>query len=94
LIFMLLWWRYHLECDVQTDFWLPMDGAAVCRTYRMVWWVCDLANYFSHPSLVIYWFPTPPKQLKLVLLQTGERLLCTNSKAPGPAANRWETTLY
>jgi hypothetical protein len=33
-----------------------------------------LQKYFSHPSLVIYFFPTPPVKLKLGL-QIGERLL-------------------
>jgi hypothetical protein len=34
--------------------------------------VCDPAEYFSHPSLVIYFFPTPPIKLKLGLQTGGE----------------------
>jgi hypothetical protein len=36
-----------------------------------------LQKYFSHPSLVIYFFATPPLQLKLKL-QIGRRLLIAN----------------
>jgi hypothetical protein len=40
-----------------------------------------LQKYFSHPSLVIYFFPTSPIRLKLGL-QTGGRLLIATP--PGP----------
>jgi hypothetical protein len=39
--------------------------------------VRNLANYFLHPSLVIYFFATPAIKLKLGL-QIGGRLLITN----------------
>jgi hypothetical protein len=39
-----------------------------------------LQKYFSHPSLVIYFFATPPMKLKLGQ-QKGWRL--TNRKSPG-----------
>jgi len=39
--------------------------------------VCDRAKYFSHPSLVMYSFATPPIKLKLGQ-QTGGGLLITN----------------
>ncbi len=42
-----------------------------------------LPNYFSHPSLVIYFSPTPPIKVRLGL-QRGGRLLNSNSKPPWP----------
>ncbi len=39
--------------------------------------VCNPAKYFSHPSVVIYFFPTPPIKLKLGL-QMGASLLIAN----------------
>jgi hypothetical protein len=38
-------------------------------------------KYFSHPSLVIYFFATPPIKLKL---WTANRSGITNNKPPGP----------
>jgi hypothetical protein len=35
----------------------------------------DPAKYFLHPSLVIYFSPTPPVKLKLGLQMRGKRLL-------------------
>jgi hypothetical protein len=40
-----------------------------------------LQNYFSHPSLVIYFFPTPPIKLET---GTANRWGTTNSKPSGP----------
>jgi hypothetical protein len=40
-----------------------------------------LPNYFSHPSLVIYFSPNPPIKVSLGL-QRGGRLLNSNSKPP------------
>jgi hypothetical protein len=42
---------------------------------------CNPAKHFSHPSVVIYFFPTPPIKLKLGLQMGGEP---TNSKLPRP----------
>jgi hypothetical protein len=43
--------------------------------------VCNLANYFLHPSLVIYFFVTPAIKLKLGLQNRWET---TNNKPPQP----------
>jgi hypothetical protein len=40
-----------------------------------------LQKYFSHPSLVIYFFATPPQKTEL---GTANRRGTTNSKPPGP----------
>ncbi len=60
---------------------------------QILWWVqlmysipgsaqhMTLPNYFSHPSLVIYFSPTPPIKVRLGL-QRGGRLLNSNSKPP------------
>jgi hypothetical protein len=40
-----------------------------------------LQKYFSHPSLVIYFFPKPTHKTKT---ETANRWETTNGKAPGP----------
>jgi hypothetical protein len=44
-------------------------------------WTCK--KYFSHPSLVFFFFPTLPMKLKLEF-GTANRWETTNSKPPGP----------
>jgi hypothetical protein len=43
--------------------------------------VCNPAKYFSHPSVVIFFFPTPPIKLQLWFANGWEP---TNSKPPRP----------
>ncbi len=50
------------------------DGGMNMRAYPAKY--VTLQQYFSHPSLVIYFFPTPPIKLKLGL-QIGVKLLIT-----------------
>jgi hypothetical protein len=43
----------------------------------------SLQKYFSHPSLVIYFFPTPTYKTKI---ETPNKWENTNSKQPGQGA--------
>jgi hypothetical protein len=69
----------HMQCSVQILHWGHgfEDGKRLSNTWRshLQWYsVCDLQKYFSHPSSVIYFLPTPPTKLKLGL-QIGVRVL-------------------
>jgi hypothetical protein len=47
-----------------------------------------LQKYFSHPSIVIYFFPTPPIKLKLGLQMGGRLLIATHLDQSNYLANQ------
>jgi hypothetical protein len=87
LIFMAPWQQYHPECDVLTHFWLPMDGAAACRTYPIQWCApyVTLQNISHIHVLVIYFASntTQTPQNWACCEHVRDRLRCSNSKPPG-----------
>jgi len=49
-------------------------------------------KYFSHPSLVIYFFPTPTLKLKLGLRRGGKLLIATHLNQSNYLANQQQVS--
>jgi hypothetical protein len=64
----------HGATSVVTDI-VKKHDKSICSGAQSV----TLQQYFSHPGLVIYFFPTPPIKLKLELQLSGR--LSTKSKS-------------
>ncbi len=53
-----------------------------------------LQKYFAHPSLVIYFFPTPPIRLKLGLQISGRLLIATDLDQSNYLANQQQVLVF